>query len=590
MAVTTSKTWADLALILNPLVEVALVANGFSQATPVQAACVPLLCQNKDVAVEAVTGSGKTLAFVIPILQRLLKRDPPLKDFDVGAVVISPTRELASQIHRVLTSLLDHIPGLTAKLLSGGSFNLEQACQDICENGANILVTTPGRLNDLLEKKESSLVNHVKALEVLILDEADRLLSMGFEIVLNQIFSYLPKQRRTGLFSATQTEAVESIIRAGLRNPVRIVVKEKSAEADGKRLPQTLNNFFVILQPHQKLNYLISFLRKHGKEKIMVFFSTCASVEYFGGILKALLKCPVTFIHSKRKKGKRENAFSSFIDASEGVLACTDVMARGVDIPDVDWVLQFDPPSSAASFVHRCGRTARIGHTGNALLLLLPNEESYINFLKINQKAPVDDLKEEITVTDLTTKIKQMAQKDRNVYEKGMKAFVSYVQSYSKHECRYLLRVKDLDFCGLAKGFGLLKIPHMPELKGTDMSGFQEEDIDLNQVGYLDKGKEEKRQEKLKQWKETGENPFLKKKKAERWSEAKGKKEDKKAKRDERKEKKKLKDKKRKQQMTEEDLKDLADDIKLIKKFKKGKMKDDEFDKAFLDDEDDSTC
>ena len=196
-------------------------------------------------------------------------------------------------------------------------------------------------------------------------------------------------------------------------------------------------------------------------------------------------------------------------------------------------------------------------------------------------------MKETIEISDSTPKIKEMAKNDRNFYEKGMKAFVSYVQSYTKHECRYLLRVKDLGFAGLAAGFGLLKIPYMPELKGADLSVFKEdEDVNLNEVGYLDAGKEERRQEKLQQWKETGENPFLKKKKSERWSEAKGKKEDNKAKRVEKKEKKMAQKHKRKAGMSEDDLKDLADDIRLIKKFKKGKINDDDFEDAFCKEDD----
>ena len=174
---------------------------------------------------------------------------------------------------------------------------------------------------------------------------------------------------------------MESIIRAGLRNPVRIVVKQKQSDLSSsdatKRLPQSLQNYYSVQQPADKLNYLISFLKKHAKkEKVMVFFSTCASVDYFGSLLKNLLKASVTLIHGKRKKGKRENAFDSFRKATDGILVCTDVMARGVDIPNVHWVVQFDPPSSASAFVHRCGRTARIGQHGTALLILLPNEEA----------------------------------------------------------------------------------------------------------------------------------------------------------------------------------------------------------------------
>jgi ATP-dependent RNA helicase DDX55/SPB4 len=264
------------------------------------------------------------------------------------------------------------------------------------------------------------------------------------------------------------------------------------------------------------------------------------------------------------------------------VLACTDVMARGVDIPDVNWVVQFDPPSSASAFVHRCGRTARIGNKGNALLILLPTEESYVNFLKINQKAPVERIDEDMTVTDFILKVKVMAKKDRNFFEKGMRAYVSFVQSYSKHECRYLMKIKNLDFSGLATGFGLLKIPLMPELKGKDLSSFKEDEVNLNEVGYLDKEKEAKRKDKLKQWKETGENPFLKKKKKEKWSESKASKEQKKVKKEERKQKKKRK------LPSEEEIKELSDDIKLLKKLKKGKIEESEFDKAFMDGDSDN--
>lgn len=583
MAATTCKTWTDLSVNLSASVLDGLNKLNFTHMTPVQASCIPLLCQNKDVAAEAVTGSGKTLAFVIPVIEQLLKREPKLKMNDVGAIIISPTRELAFQIHEVLNDFLKDIGLLSSILICGGSVNLQKAADEFNEKGANVIVSTPGRLNDLLNKKDCNLASSVKALEILILDEADRLLSMGFESTLNQILAYLPRQRRTGLFSATQTEEVESIIRAGMRNPVRIVVKEKEVDpsADSKRLPQSLKNFYVVQEASDKLNYLVSFLRKHQREKIMVFFSTCASVDYFGEILKKLLKSSVLLIHGKRKKGKRGNAFDKFREMKEGVLACTDVMARGVDIPDVNWVVQFDPPSSASAFVHRCGRTARIGNKGNALLILLPTEESYVNFLKINQKAPVERIDEDMTVTDFILKVKVMAKKDRNFFEKGMRAYVSFVQSYSKHECRYLMKIKNLDFSGLATGFGLLKIPLMPELKGKDLSSFKEDEVNLNEVGYLDKEKEAKRKDKLKQWKETGENPFLKKKKKEKWSESKASKEQKKVKKEERKQKKKRK------LPSEEEIKELSDDIKLLKKLKKGKIEESEFDKAFMDSDND---
>lgn len=167
-----------------------------------------------------------------------------------------------------------------------------------------------------------------------------------------------------------------------------------------------------------------------------------------------------------------------------GVLICTDVMARGVDIPEVNWVIQYDPPSSASSFVHRCGRTARIGNTGNALLFLLPSETSYIKFVEINQNVLIENLSTVENVNNCLHKVKKLAQKDRAVFEKGIQAFVSFVRFYVKHECNMIFRLKDLDYGKMATGFGLIKIPKMPELKGKDMSGFTETEIEVKSIPY----------------------------------------------------------------------------------------------------------
>uniref|UniRef100_A0A1B0D550 ATP-dependent RNA helicase n=1 Tax=Phlebotomus papatasi TaxID=29031 RepID=A0A1B0D550_PHLPP len=201
--------------------------------TPVQAATIPLLMSCKDVAAEAVTGSGKTLAFIVPLLEILLKhqRESPWKKTEIGAIVISPTRELATQTSIVLKSFLEH-PDLsifTQKLLVGGN-SVEEDINSLRNRGALVLICTPGRLEDLLERKgQLNLAARVKSLEILILDEADRLLDLGFTATINTILSYLPRQRRTGLFSATQTKEVMDLMRAGLRNPVVVSVREKAS-------------------------------------------------------------------------------------------------------------------------------------------------------------------------------------------------------------------------------------------------------------------------------------------------------------------------------------------------------------------------
>lgn len=547
----------------------------FAQMTPVQATTIPLFLSNKDVAVEAVTGSGKTLAFLVPLLEILLKRDEPLTKYAVGAIVISPTRELATQIYHVLEHFLKFVPQFTGQLLTGG-YNPMNDVKAYKEHGANIIVATPGRMVDMLERKDDnfSFAACVKSLEVLVLDEADRLLDMGFEKSINTVLSFLPKQRRTGLFSATQTKEVEDLIRAGLRNPVSVTVKEKPTEECGhtQRTPALLKNFYILCEADQKLSTLVAFLKNHPNGKHMVFFSTCACVEYFSALLVQLLKnMTVISIHGKMK-GKRQKVFNRFMKMEKGVLVCTDVMARGVDIPDVQWVLQYDAPKSSSSFIHRCGRTARMGNEGSAVLLLMPSEDAYIKFLELNQKVTLEKMDPPPVINEVTSRVKKLAMKDRAVYEKGIRAFVSYIKAYSKHECYLLFRMKDLDFAKVAQGFALLKMPYMPELRGKKIHGFQPSGIDVKAIPYKEKSREKQRQEKLSSMQE-GSKPDTKsaKKKGKQRPFAKnvrlnprpGKK------------------RKTKEDYENEEWDELASDARLLKKLKSNKITKEEFDEAF---------
>uniref|UniRef100_A0A8C6DFS9 ATP-dependent RNA helicase n=1 Tax=Moschus moschiferus TaxID=68415 RepID=A0A8C6DFS9_MOSMO len=545
----TEGSWESLPVPLHPQVLSVLRELGFPYMTPVQSATIPLFMKNKDVAAEAVTGSGKTLAFVIPIVEILLRREEKLKKSQVGAIIITPTRELAVQIEEVLSHFTKPFPQFSQILWIGGRNPGEDVAR-FKELGGNIIVATPGRLEDMFRRKAEGLdlASCVRSLEVLVLDEADRLLDMGFETSINTILEFLPKQRRTGLFSATQTQEVENLVRAGLRNPVRISVKEKGVAASStQKTPSRLENFYMVCKADEKFNQLVHFLRNHKQEKHLVFFSTCACVEYYGKALEALVKgVKLMCIHGKMKY-KRNKIFMEFRKLQ-------------------------------SAFVHRCGRTARIGHGGSALVFLLPMEEPYISFLAINQKCPLQEMKLQKNTADLLPKLKTMALADRAVFEKGMKAFVSYVQAYAKHECNLIFRLKDLDFASLARGFALLRMPKMPELRGKQFPDFMPVDVNTDTIPFKDKIREKQRQKQLleQQRKEKtgndGRRKFIKNK---AWSKQKAKKE----------KKKKLNEKRKREEgsdMEDEDMEELLNDTRLLKKFKKGKITEEEFEKALL--------
>uniref|UniRef100_A0ACB8G010 ATP-dependent RNA helicase ddx55 n=2 Tax=Sphaerodactylus townsendi TaxID=933632 RepID=A0ACB8G010_9SAUR len=578
----TEESWGSLPVELSPGVMRTLKELRFLHMTPVQSATIPLFMTNKDVAAEAITGSGKTLAFVIPIIEILLRREEKLKKRQVGAIVITPTRELAIQIDEVISHFTKHFPQFSQCLLIGGNNPMEDI-KKFKECGGNILVATPGRLVDMFRRTSDGLdlARSVKSLDILVLDEADRLLDMGFEASLNTILDFLPKQRRTGLFSATQTQEVENLVRAGLRNPVRISVKEKGVLASNtQKTPTRLQNYYMICRADEKFNQLVHFLRHHKSEKHLVFFSTCACVEYYGKALESLIKnAKIMCLHGKMKH-KRNRIFTEFRALPSGILVCTDVMARGIDIPEVNWVLQYDPPSNASAFVHRCGRTARIGHVGSALVFLLPMEEVYVSFLSINQKCPMQEMKPQPNVADVLPKLKSLSLADRAVYEKGMRAFVSCVQAYAKHECSLIFRIKDLDFASLARGFALLKMPRMPELKGKTFPDFEPVDINTDSIAFKDKNRERQRQKLLAQLREGKQEQERRRKgiRNEAWSKQKAKKE----------KRRKLTAKRKREEgsdVDEKDMEELLKDTRLLKRLKKGKISEEEFEKKLLQSE-----
>ncbi|KAI4306875.1 hypothetical protein L6164_030117 [Bauhinia variegata] len=568
----TSTRFSELNPPLSVPVLKALSEFGFEFCTPVQAATIPLLCSFKDVAVDAATGSGKTLAFVVPLVEILRRSSSHTKPHQVLGIIISPTRELSSQIYHVAQPFISTLSNMTSMLLIGG-VEIKADMKKIEEEGANILIGTPGRLYDIMDRMD---ILDFKNLEILILDEADRLLDMGFQKQISSIISRLPKLRRTGLFSATQTEAVEELSKAGLRNPVRVEVRAEakptndavtSQQLASSKTPSGLHIEYMECEADKKPSQLVDILIRNRSRKIIIYFMTCACVDYWGvvltrlSVLKGFSLIP---LHGKMKQTVREKALTSFTSLSNGILLCTDVAARGLDIPGVDCIVQYDPPQDPNVFIHRVGRTARLGKQGHAIVFLLPKEESYVEFLRI-RRVPLQERRCSDDASDVVPQIRDAARKDRDVMEKGLRAFVSYVRAYKEHHCSYIFRWKELEIGKLAMGYGLLQLPSMPEVKNQSLSteGFVPvEDINLEDIKYRDKSREKQRKKNLQAKKESKEKEAKPQKPSKNPIAAVTRKKT---------------AKQRRAQQTVEDEDELMREYRLLKKLKKGTIDESEY-------------
>ncbi|CZR58120.1 probable ATP-dependent rRNA helicase spb4 [Phialocephala subalpina] len=602
------RAWDALTPPLAEWILDAIRAMGFGKMTPVQASTIPLFMGNKDVVVEAVTGSGKTLAFLIPVVEKLLRLEEPIKKHHVGAIIVSPTRELATQIHSVLLSLLAfHEPSSQAlkpsedgdtkrstsiltvlpQLLLGGTTTPAQDLSRFLKNSPNLLISTPGRLLELLTSPHVHCPQ--SSFEVLVLDEADRLLDLGFKDGLQKILGRLPKQRRTGLFSASVSEAVGEIVRVGLRNPVKIAVKVRGASGDDKRTPASLQMSYLLTPPTHKFPTLISLLSKLDPtpQKSIIYLSTCAAVDYFQHILSAILPDKFTLIplHGKHPPNVRQKNFAKYISAvSPTILLTTDVAARGLDIPQVDLVVQIDPPSDPKVFIHRCGRAGRAGRKGLSVIFLQPGrEEDYIPFLEI-RKTPIALLKKPaISITDEEAKpviatMRKEVLADRALYDKGQRAFVSWVRSYSKHTASSIFRVADLDWTELGNAWGLIRLPKMPELKKWEGDKSLGVKVDLTEYAYKDKAREKARriameEEKTKAPYVPSEEQVKKRKEREAWSHKHDQQDEKEARREK---KRRKKEAERLAVMSEEEKVKERELQDLIAQVKAKKLADDE--------------
>jgi ATP-dependent RNA helicase DDX10/DBP4 len=307
----------------------ALKEANFVTMTQIQRVAIAHALAGRDVLGAAKTGSGKTLAFLVPILEKLFRLRWSRED-GLAALVVSPTRELAFQIFEVVRLAGRH-HSFSAGLVIGGK-DLREEQERI--HGMNLLVCTPGRLLQHLEQTPGF---NADSLEMLVLDEADRILDMGFSRDVNAILEYLPNERQTLLFSATQTAKVKELRRLALRNPEYVAVHEKAEFAT----PRSLDQRVVVAPLDQKMDVLFSFIKTHLRNKVLVFLSSCKQVQFVHAAMSQLRPgVPLMCLHGKMKQMKRMGIYYDFLKREKAVLFATDIAARGLDFQSLDWVLQ----------------------------------------------------------------------------------------------------------------------------------------------------------------------------------------------------------------------------------------------------------
>ncbi|XP_068723453.1 ATP-dependent DNA helicase DDX31-like [Montipora capricornis] len=486
--------------------------------TSIQKCVIPSLLEGKDVFVKSKTGTGKTLTYAVPVINSIQNIKPKINRGDgMYAVILVPTRELAIQSFDVLQKLVKPFQWVVPGIVTGGANRKAEKAR--LRKGVNVLVATPGRLLDHIEKTKSL---ELKRLRWIVLDEADRLLDLGFEkdvcSILTAINTALfPGVRcQTVLLSATLTEGVQRLAGVSLHEPlfidVTVTLDEKGtklvADVQGElqvsneesySTPQQLKQFFVVVPSKLRLVTLAAFLlwKNKAKEtsaaKMIVFLSSRDSVDFHCDLFK---ECILSFsesqlalfkLHGNMSQQERTAVFKNFSQAKNGILLCTDVAARGLDLPHVNWIVQYNTPGNPADYVHRVGRTARIGLEGNALLFLTPAEVAYLQTLKQHGIRPEELLVEDVLKTLVVSadnkarkKLKndpdQSTQESATNLQKSFEehvlsneqhliaaktAYQSFVRAYATYpsHLKRIFHVKTLHLGHVAKSFALREAP-----------------------------------------------------------------------------------------------------------------------------------
>ncbi|WP_112874919.1 DEAD/DEAH box helicase [Paracoccus endophyticus] len=360
---------------IDPRVAINLPDLGLTDPTPIQAEAIPAIVKGRDLLGLAQTGTGKTAAFALPMLTRLLVAGKRAEPGTCRALILAPTRELATQIARNVESFA-HGTGLRAfRVVGGASINVQV---DRLSRGVDILIATPGRLIDLIERKAVRFDDT----RYLVLDEADQMLDIGFIHALRRIAKLLPPDRQTLLFSATMPKLMEELADSYLQDPVRVAVNPPGKPAE--RIEQGVH----FVNQGDKAALLAEYLAKHPGELAIVFGRTKHGSEKLYTLLQKW-GFKVDTIHGNKSQGQRERALASFRAEQTHVLVATDVAARGLDIPQVAHIYNYDLPNVPENYVHRIGRTARAGRDGRAVAFCAPAEVGELRAVEKAMKATI---------------------------------------------------------------------------------------------------------------------------------------------------------------------------------------------------------
>ncbi|CAG9580358.1 putative ATP-dependent RNA helicase [Leishmania major strain Friedlin] len=512
---------------LDPVVVDALQKNGFHRMTRIQERSIPYALEGYDLLGQARTGSGKTLAFCVPLLHLAKNTANKYPHATVG-LLLAPTKELCVQTHSVLSTLCKHIAAVPVtaggaqfhvQLITGGT-KVSEERRRLMSGMASIVVGTPGRIHDhVLHCKGWDL----SRLRLLVLDEADRMLADGFQRDLDAVITRIPKGRQTFLFSATNSKSVHELARLSLSRlplfvgtagdapsvvdmgdaetaeasasmaPYRVYhdpdedgeeVEDKEhgrkdegdtdpcsedAAGEADAIPSTLRQFGYIVPSQDRLRALYTFVKQVARRaKAMVFCSTVASAIFHCQMMGSVgFHDDTVMLHGHMKHRQRVQTFQMFTEWKTGVLFCTDVAARGLDIPHVSWILQYDPPLDPTEYIHRIGRTARAGTVGSSLLFLTPEEAPFVRYLA-NYGIHMEKYPMPEKLPRIQEKLEHVLQLDEVVAKSAVTAFRAHVGAYQSHILKETFDVHRLDLEALSKAFALTAVPHVTLPRNTE--------------------------------------------------------------------------------------------------------------------------